>query len=122
MSQADGFEARVARVLLGLRPGEVVSYGEVAAEAGTPGAARAVGSLLRRGLPDVPWWRVVRSDGSIASPSPAEQERRLREEGVAVSDGRVHGWRQAGARLPAGNIGVRRHGRQGRPDRGGTRA
>jgi alkylated DNA nucleotide flippase Atl1 len=95
---ADDFEARVARVLLGLRPAEVVSYGDVAAEAGSPGAGRAVGSLLRRGLPDVPWWRVVRADGSIVSPSPAEQERRLRQEGVVVSDGRVLGWRQVTGR------------------------
>ena len=31
-----------------LEPGEVVSYGEVAEEAGFPGAARAVGNLVDR--------------------------------------------------------------------------
>ena len=95
----DGFEARVERVLRGLAAGEVVSYGEVAAEAGSPGAGRAVGSLLRRGLGDVPWWRVVRADGVIASPSAAEQARRLREDGIVVAGGRVVDWRKPGRGL-----------------------
>jgi methylated-DNA-protein-cysteine methyltransferase related protein len=42
------FEAAVLGVLTGLREGDVVTYGEVAAEAGRPGAHRAVGSFLRR--------------------------------------------------------------------------
>ena len=41
------FETAVARVLKELRPGEVVTYGEVAAEAGFPSAHRAVGRFLR---------------------------------------------------------------------------
>lgn len=83
------FEDRVVEVLRALRPGEVVSYGEVAAEAGSPGAARAVGNVLRRGVAGVPWWRVVRADGAIACAHGGEQARRLRAEGVTVRDGRV---------------------------------
>lgn len=86
---ASPFEDRVAAVLSSLRKGEVLSYGEVAAEAGAPGAARAVGSLLRRGLDGVPWWRVVRADGSITCPNGAEQARRLAAEGVELRNGRV---------------------------------
>ncbi|OWY58803.1 hypothetical protein B7486_78005, partial [cyanobacterium TDX16] len=41
-----GFEEDVVRVLEGLRPGDLVTYGDVAEEAGHPGAARAVGRLL----------------------------------------------------------------------------
>ena len=41
------FETAVARVLKELRPGEVVTYGEVAAEAGFPSAHRAVGRFFR---------------------------------------------------------------------------
>src|ERR1043166_3098238 len=39
-----GFEQRVKDVIMRLMPGEVVTYGEIAAEAGYPGAARAVGN------------------------------------------------------------------------------
>jgi alkylated DNA nucleotide flippase Atl1 len=43
-----GFEERAVRVLKNLRPGQLMTYGEVAEEAGAPGAARAVGNLLAR--------------------------------------------------------------------------
>ena len=78
------------RVLSGLDRGDVVTYGEVAAEAGFPGAARAVGNLLRRST-DLPWWRVVGSGGRIRNPDPARQARLLAEEGVLVVGGRVIG-------------------------------
>ncbi|MGH9167205.1 MAG: MGMT family protein [Acidimicrobiia bacterium] len=83
------FERRVVTVLRSLRSGEVVSYGEVASQAGFPGAARAVGTLLRKTSTPLPWWRVVRADGSLASGHRGEQGRRLRAEGVKVSEGRV---------------------------------
>lgn len=83
------FEEDVLAVLLALEEGEVVSYGEVADQAGHPGAARAVGTLLRTTAVEVPWWRVVSSDGSLRSQAPREQARRLLSEGVAVKDRRV---------------------------------
>ncbi|MEM7271937.1 MAG: MGMT family protein [Actinomycetota bacterium] len=82
------FEAAVARVLLATEPGDVVSYGEVAAEAGYPGAARAVGNVLRR-VDELPWWRVVTAAGRLIPHNPAEQARRLATEGVATADGRI---------------------------------
>ena len=36
-----------------------MTYGEVALEAGYPGAARAVGHLLATSDGALPWWRVV---------------------------------------------------------------
>lgn len=84
----DAFGARVRAVVVALRPGEVVSYGEVAAEAGYPGAARGVGGVLR-GAEGLPWWRVVAADGRLISPSAEEQARRLAAEGVKVRRGRV---------------------------------
>ncbi len=43
-----------------------MSYQEVAARAGKPGAARAVGTIMKNNyLPDVPCHRVVRADGKI---------------------------------------------------------
>lgn len=85
------FEEAVAAVLDALRPGDVVAYGEVAAEAGRPGAARAVGSYLARHGGRHPWWRVVQASGRLAPGKEDDQGRRLRAEGVAVVGGRVVG-------------------------------
>ena len=82
-------QQRFRQVVADLEVGEVVSYGEVARRAGRPGAARAVGGFLAEHGSDLPWWRVVRADGSLAVHKPAEQQRRLRAEGVEVADGRV---------------------------------
>jgi methylated-DNA-protein-cysteine methyltransferase-like protein len=84
-------EQRIIAVLMALHEGEVVGYGDVAHDAGFPGRARAVGSLLAGAGPDldVPWWRVVRSDGRIATDPAAGQAALLREEGVTVRGGRV---------------------------------
>jgi methylated-DNA-protein-cysteine methyltransferase-like protein len=91
------FERAAAGVLDGLEPGDLVTYGEVAAEAGYPGAARAVGSLLRRGSgAGFPWWRVISSSGKLLVDHEAEQTRRLRAEGVDVDNGRVGPTRQPG--------------------------
>jgi methylated-DNA-protein-cysteine methyltransferase-like protein len=84
------FERTVAAVLLRLRPGDVMTYGEVAAEAGRPGAARAVGRFLATSHSEYPWWRVVGVGGRLLVPGGAEdQARRLRAEGVRVEGGRV---------------------------------
>lgn len=83
------FEVAVRRVLGSLQPGEVTTYGEVAAEAGYPGAGRAVGTVLRRSGGTLPWWRVVTASGRLVPGAEAEQARRLRAEGVTVRDGRV---------------------------------
>lgn len=73
-------------VLDSVGPGEVVTYGEVAAEAGYPGLPRAVGALLARGVAGValPWWRVVTATGRLVPDHEREQARRLRAEGVEV--------------------------------------
>jgi len=84
------FERAVGDVLDALRDGDVVTYGEVAAEAGYPGAARAVGSVLGRSGGDFPWWRVVTASGRLVPGHEQEQSRRLRAEGVAVRNGRVN--------------------------------
>ena len=88
MSGDRDFTEAVIAVLESLEPGTVMSYGEVAAEAGFPGAARAVGNLLRT-TPGLPWWRVVTATGRLVPHAEAEQAQRLRAEGVAVRNGRV---------------------------------
>jgi methylated-DNA-protein-cysteine methyltransferase-like protein len=94
------FEDDVLAVLHRLGSGDVVTYGEVAEEAGYPGAARAVGNLLRgSGADGVPWWRVITASGRLVPGHEVEHARRLRAEGVAVTDGRVR--RARGAPAPA---------------------
>jgi methylated-DNA-protein-cysteine methyltransferase-like protein len=82
------FEDAVIAVISSLEPGDVVTYGEVAAEAGYPGAARAVGTILRKSE-GLPWWRVVGSGGRIRTPDPQRQIRLLTDEGVLVVGNRV---------------------------------
>lgn len=84
-----GFESAVAAVLDALAVGDVVTYGEVAAEAGRPGASRAVGSYLARRGGAHPWWRVVTSSGRLVPGHETEHARRLRAEGVPVVGNRV---------------------------------
>jgi methylated-DNA-protein-cysteine methyltransferase related protein len=83
------FAERAQVVIRALRAGEVVTYGEVAADAGRPGAARAVGHLLATRPDDLPWWRVVTATGRLVPGHEAEHARRLAAEGVAVEGGRV---------------------------------
>lgn len=83
------FEAAVRRVLSHLEAGEVTTYGEVAEEAGFPGAARAVGGVLHRSGGTLPWWRVVTASGRLVPGREEEQARRLRAEGVELRRGRV---------------------------------
>lgn len=85
------FEEAVVAVLTGLEPGDVLTYGEVAAEAGFPGAARAVGSLLRTSGGGLPWWRVVGAGGYLRTPDPRRQAELLIAEGILVRDARVLG-------------------------------
>ncbi len=82
-----GFAQRVVEVVAATRPGEVLTYGEVAAEAGRPAAARAVGAVLRREGGELPWWRVVTASGRLVPGLEEEQARRLSAEGVPCRAG-----------------------------------
>lgn len=87
-NETEGFATAVRAVLTALQPGDVVTYGEVATEAGYPGAARAVGNILKdsEGLP---WWRVVNAAGRLVPGHESEHAQLLRSEGITVSQGRV---------------------------------
>ncbi len=83
-----GFVEAVEAVVRGLGPGEIATYGEVAEEAGYPGAARGVGRVMAASE-GLPWWRVVAANGRLVPGLEDEHERRLADEGVAVRNGRV---------------------------------
>jgi methylated-DNA-protein-cysteine methyltransferase related protein len=82
-------EQRFVDVIMALGEGEGVGYGDVAEDAGYPGRSRAVGALLASTTLDVPWWRVVRADGRLATDPAAGQAALLRAEGVRLRSGRV---------------------------------
>jgi len=63
-------------------PGWVRTYGDL-----SPGAPRLAGAALRGCDEDVPWWRVVRADGSLAIG--ARQRALLEDEGVPFRGERV---------------------------------
>ncbi len=84
----DAFTEAVISVIEAVPSGEISTYGEVAAEAGYPGAARAVGNLLRT-TPGLPWWRVIAASGRLVPGGEREHAQRLRAEGVSIVKGRV---------------------------------
>jgi methylated-DNA-protein-cysteine methyltransferase-like protein len=87
-SRADAVIARIRDT----PPGFVRAYGDV-----SPGAPRFAGTVLS-GCDDqtVPWWRIVRADGSLAK---GDRQRALLEaEGVPFRGARVD---MRVARLPA---------------------
>jgi O-6-methylguanine DNA methyltransferase len=83
------------RVLLAVRripPGRIATYGDVAAAAGAPRAARAVGNIMKGcRAPGVPCHRVVAAGGRLGGYGGSEGLKRalLGAEGVAVSGTRV---------------------------------
>jgi methylated-DNA-protein-cysteine methyltransferase-like protein len=88
VSQTDR-DRRILDVIRSLREGEVVTYGDIAADAGYPKLSRLVGRLLAVTDDDLPWWRVVNSAGRLVPGHEREQSQLLRAEGVTVTDGRV---------------------------------
>lgn len=48
-----------------------------------------MGAFLAEHGSELPWWRVVRADGTLAAHKRDEQARKLRAEGLEVLGGRV---------------------------------
>lgn len=62
----DSFRIRVEKVVKSIPKGKVMSYGEVAQRAGSPGAYRAVGTIMANNFDkSIPCHRVIKSDGSL---------------------------------------------------------
>ena len=83
-----GFSHKVLSVVRRIPPGRVATYGEVAALAGRPRAARAVGNIMRGCTrPDVPCHRVIAAGGQLGGYGGSEMLKRslLAAEGVVVS-------------------------------------
>lgn len=80
------FAERVLDLVGEIPPGRVLSYGDVAERLGSR-APRAVGTTLARFGGGVPWWRVVRANGSLAPGHEVEAAELLIAEGVLISGG-----------------------------------
>lgn len=80
------FAERVRDAVRQIPKGQTRTYGEVAKAIGHPGAARAVGTIMKNNYDlTVPCHRVVRSDGKIGDYNRGGKERKealLREEGA----------------------------------------
>ena len=83
------FQQQMADAVNRLRPGEVVSFGDIASAAGRPNASRAAGKVLAESMDALPWWRVVYSDGQLPPCNPTVQSERLIDEGVQLKAFRV---------------------------------
>ena len=81
----DPARARTQRIVACIRAipaGFVRTYGDI-----DPAAPRLVGHVLATTKEDLPWYRVVRADGSV--PKGRRQIARLRSEGVPIRGDRV---------------------------------
>ena len=89
------FTRRVLAVVRRVPPGRVITYGDVAALAGRPGAARAVGNIMRTAsVPGLAYHRVIAAGGRLGGYGGQEALKAglLRAEGIVVVGGRVRGF------------------------------
>jgi methylated-DNA-protein-cysteine methyltransferase related protein len=93
---ADTAQQRILEAVRAIPEGFVRTYGDV-----SPGAPRLAGRVLKTvHAADVPWWRVVRADGSLAAGEP--QRERLEAEGVPFRPGATERVDLRVARVPPG--------------------
>ncbi len=82
------FADKVRKVVRSIPKGQVMTYGTVAKKAGFPGAARAVGVVMKQNFDKtVPCHRVIRSDGTIGEYNrggPAAKRALLIKEGAIL--------------------------------------
>lgn len=80
------FAQKVKQIVAKIPKGKTMTYKEVALKAGSPNAARAVGSIMKGNYdPKIPCHRVIRSDGKIGEYNrggSVEKMRKLRAEGA----------------------------------------
>ncbi len=91
------FSTRVILIVKRIPAGQVATYGDVAAAAGQPRAARAVGNIMRRcSGAGVPCHRVVAANGLLGGYGGNEHLKRslLRAEGLILGTRRIRNFRE----------------------------
>ena len=67
-------QGRIYQLMSELPAGKVTTYGDLAALAGSPRAARVVGGIAHTGPLELPWHRLVNAQGGLAIGFPGGQE------------------------------------------------
>ncbi|MCF6191065.1 MAG: MGMT family protein [Cocleimonas sp.] len=87
------FDQKIWSVVSQIKAGRVMAYGEVARAAGYPRHARMVSKAMSRSPDILPWYRVVRSNRTLAFDEGSDyyknQVKLLEADGVIVSEGKV---------------------------------
>ncbi|MDO5343540.1 MAG: methylated-DNA--[protein]-cysteine S-methyltransferase [Candidatus Saccharibacteria bacterium] len=83
------FRDRVYALMASLPEGRITTYGDLAAMAGHPYAARQVGAIAHGSPIDLPWHRLVNARGGLAVGFPGGQEvqrQLLAQDGIQCDD------------------------------------
>jgi methylated-DNA-protein-cysteine methyltransferase-like protein len=87
------FDQAIWKTVSSIKRGRVMSYGQVARIAGYPRHARMVSKALSRSADSLPWYRVVKSDRTLAfavgSEAYNQQKELLEKEGIRFVAGKV---------------------------------
>lgn len=86
------FRDKIYELMTRLPEGRVTTYGDLAAWAGSPRAARIVGGIAHYGPTDLPWYRLVNCLGGVARAFPGGpdvQTQLLAADGIECQDGKV---------------------------------
>lgn len=85
--EMDNFKSKVEKIVALIPNGRVMTYGQLAALAGSPLASRIVGGIAHFGDDSLPWHRVVNKKGGLASGYPGGRrahKKHLEAEGLIV--------------------------------------
>lgn len=74
MEHRKNLRTEIHRLMASVPVDKVTTYGDLAAMAGSPRAARVVGGIAHRGPDGLPWHRLVNAEGRLAVGFPGGQE------------------------------------------------
>ena len=89
MQNASEFRTKVEALMAQVPAGKVTTYGDLAALAGHPYAARIVGGMAHYGNPELPWHRLVNRFGGLAAGyhgGRRSQKEHLEAEGITCTN------------------------------------
>jgi methylated-DNA-protein-cysteine methyltransferase-like protein len=89
MQNASEFRSKVEELMAQVPEGRVTTYGDLAALAGHPYAARIVGGMAHYGNPELPWHRLVNRFGGLAAGyhgGRRAQKEHLEAEGISCTN------------------------------------